>query len=159
DGERGGARGRRARASGGGRRARPGREPPLVGAVRSAAAGVPRRGPAAVRPRPGRGGAGVRPRVGAVRRFCRRRGPGAHVRGVGRVEGAADEVRLHARPRRRDREGADGGTDAMRPTELLHEAGQSLWLDNITRGMLTSGELSRYIDEYTITGLTSNPSI
>jgi transaldolase len=47
----------------------------------------------------------------------------------------------------------------MKPTEALHEAGQSLWLDNITRGMLTSGELGRYIDEYTITGLTSNPSI
>jgi len=47
----------------------------------------------------------------------------------------------------------------MRATEKLHEAGQSLWLDNITRGMLRSGELQRYIDTYTITGLTSNPSI
>ena len=42
---------------------------------------------------------------------------------------------------------------------MLHEAGQSLWLDNITRGMLERGDLRRYIDEYTITGLTSNPSI
>ena len=47
----------------------------------------------------------------------------------------------------------------MRATERLHELGQSLWLDNITRGMLDSGELARYIADYSITGLTSNPSI
>src|SRR5215470_19884772 len=41
----------------------------------------------------------------------------------------------------------------------LREAGQSLWLDNITRDLLTSGTLQRYIDELSITGLTSNPSI
>jgi len=37
--------------------------------------------------------------------------------------------------------------------------GQSLWLDNITRGLLTSGTLRRYRDDFSITGLTSNPSI
>jgi len=47
----------------------------------------------------------------------------------------------------------------MRPTHQLHDLGQSLWLDNITRGLLTSGTLRRYIDELSITGLTSNPSI
>jgi transaldolase len=41
----------------------------------------------------------------------------------------------------------------------LREAGQSLWLDNITRDLLTSGTLKRYIDEWSITGLTSNPTI
>src|SRR5262249_22932055 len=41
----------------------------------------------------------------------------------------------------------------------LREAGQSLWLDNITRHLLTSGTLKRYIDELSITGLTSNPTI
>jgi len=41
----------------------------------------------------------------------------------------------------------------------LREAGQSLWLDNITRDLLTSGRLKRYIDELSITGLTSNPTI
>src|ERR671923_2756316 len=41
----------------------------------------------------------------------------------------------------------------------LREAGQSLWLDNLTRHMLTSGTLKRYIDELSITGLTSNPTI
>lgn len=47
----------------------------------------------------------------------------------------------------------------MNPTRTLHDAGQSLWLDNITRGLLTSGTLARYIDELTVTGLTSNPTI
>ena len=47
----------------------------------------------------------------------------------------------------------------MKPTQQLHDLGQSLWLDNITRGLLESGTLRRYIDELSITGLTSNPSI
>lgn len=45
------------------------------------------------------------------------------------------------------------------PTEVLHELGQSLWLDNITRTMLDDGVIQRYVDEYSVTGLTSNPSI
>ena len=44
-------------------------------------------------------------------------------------------------------------------TTRLHDLGQSLWLDNITRGLLTSGTLRRYIDEWSVTGLTSNPTI
>ena len=44
-------------------------------------------------------------------------------------------------------------------TTQLHDLGQSLWLDNITRGLLTSGTLRRYIDEWSVTGLTSNPTI
>jgi transaldolase len=47
----------------------------------------------------------------------------------------------------------------MKPTQQLHNLGQSLWLDNITRGLLTSGTLRRYIDDFAVTGLTSNPSI
>jgi transaldolase len=47
----------------------------------------------------------------------------------------------------------------MKATEKLHEMGQSLWLDNITRGLLTSGTLRRYIRDFSITGLTSNPTI
>ena len=47
----------------------------------------------------------------------------------------------------------------MRATEILHEAGQSLWLDNITRSLLDNGTIQRYIDSYSVTGLTSNPSI
>jgi len=47
----------------------------------------------------------------------------------------------------------------MGPTQQLNEAGQSLWLDNITRDLLDSGTLQRYIDELSITGLTSNPTI
>jgi transaldolase len=44
-------------------------------------------------------------------------------------------------------------------TTSLHLIGQSLWLDNITRGLLTSGTLGRYIEEWSVTGLTSNPTI
>jgi transaldolase len=47
----------------------------------------------------------------------------------------------------------------MKATETLHDRGQSLWLDNITRELLQSGTLKRYIDEFSVTGLTSNPTI
>ena len=47
----------------------------------------------------------------------------------------------------------------MKATQLLHDEGQSLWLDNITRDLLDSGTLKRYIDELSVTGLTSNPTI
>src|SRR3974377_1916460 len=47
----------------------------------------------------------------------------------------------------------------MKATRILHELGQSLWLDNITRNLLRMGVLRRYIDEFSITGLTSNPTI
>jgi transaldolase len=47
----------------------------------------------------------------------------------------------------------------MKTTQVLHNLGQSIWLDNITRGLLDSGTLKRYIDELSVTGLTSNPTI
>jgi transaldolase len=47
----------------------------------------------------------------------------------------------------------------MKATQELHDLGQSLWLDNITRDLLDSGTLKRYIDEFSVTGLTSNPTI
>jgi transaldolase len=47
----------------------------------------------------------------------------------------------------------------MKATQLLHNLGQSIWLDNITRDLLDSGTLQRYIDELSVTGLTSNPTI
>jgi transaldolase len=47
----------------------------------------------------------------------------------------------------------------MKPTQQLHELGQSLWLDNITRQLLTTGTLKRYVDDLSVTGLTSNPTI
>jgi transaldolase len=55
--------------------------------------------------------------------------------------------------------GTDIGKEMMNATKRLHEMGQSLWLDNITRGLLTSGKLRRYIKEFSVTGLTSNPTI
>jgi transaldolase len=47
----------------------------------------------------------------------------------------------------------------MKTTQKLHDLGQSLWLDNITRGLLADGTLRRYIAELSVTGLTSNPTI
>ena len=47
----------------------------------------------------------------------------------------------------------------MKATQVLSDLGQSLWLDNLTRGMLRTGLLRRYIDELSVTGLTSNPTI
>jgi transaldolase len=47
----------------------------------------------------------------------------------------------------------------MNATRILHDLGQSLWLDKITRNLLRTGTLRRYIDELSVTGLTSNPTI
>ncbi|MBL9088421.1 MAG: transaldolase [Planctomycetia bacterium] len=47
----------------------------------------------------------------------------------------------------------------MKPTHAMHDLGQSLWLDNITRDLLDDGTLRRYVDEWSVTGLTSNPTI
>jgi transaldolase len=47
----------------------------------------------------------------------------------------------------------------MKATQALHNLGQSIWLDNITRDLLDSGTLARYIDDFSVTGLTSNPTI
>lgn len=54
-------------------------------------------------------------------------------------------------------DGVLGGT--LKATKQLHDSGQSLWLDNITRGILNDGTLESYIRDYSVTGLTSNPSI
>jgi transaldolase len=51
------------------------------------------------------------------------------------------------------------GWITMKATKALHDLGQSIWLDNITRQMLDSGTLAHYIDEMSVTGLTSNPTI
>ena len=47
----------------------------------------------------------------------------------------------------------------MKATQLLHNLGQSIWLDNITRDLLNSGTLKHYVTELSVTGLTSNPTI
>jgi transaldolase len=49
--------------------------------------------------------------------------------------------------------------EMMKATQWLHDNGQSIWLDNITRTLLDSGTLQKYIDEFSVTGLTSNPTI
>jgi len=57
------------------------------------------------------------------------------------------------------RGGATPPDVAMSPTGKLHDLGQSIWLDNITRDLLVSGTLQHYIDKLSVTGLTSNPTI
>jgi transaldolase len=47
----------------------------------------------------------------------------------------------------------------MSVTRKLHDLGQSIWLDNLTRGLLNNGALERYINEFSVTGITSNPTI
>ena len=47
----------------------------------------------------------------------------------------------------------------MKAAQILHDLGQSLWLDNITRNLLRTGMLRHYIEELSVTGLTSNPTI
>jgi transaldolase len=68
-------------------------------------------------------------------------------------EGFANAVERFILPR------AEPARDVLKPTGQLHRLGQSLWLDNITRDLLSSGTLQRYIDELSVTGLTSNPTI
>jgi transaldolase len=58
-----------------------------------------------------------------------------------------------------DPDGKSEMDDIMQATRKLHDLGQSLWLDNITRELLDQGTLRRYIDDLCITGLTSNPTI
>src|SRR5215831_17479238 len=60
---------------------------------------------------------------------------------------------------RRRRESDINRGNKMKATQILHELGQSLWLDNITRDLLDSGTLSHYINDLSVTGLTSNPTI
>src|SRR5262247_1515851 len=69
-------------------------------------------------------------------------------------------MRMRGTAHERDvlKSGRDRGDD-MKATRILHDLGQSLWLDNITRNLLRTGVLRRYIDEFSVTGLTSNPTI
>jgi len=69
-------------------------------------------------------------------------------------EGFANAVDQYILPRARP-----AGTDVLKATGQLHRLGQSLWLDNITRDLLSSGTLQHYIDDLSVTGLTSNPTI
>src|SRR5215510_6046784 len=77
-----------------------------------------------------------------------RHSPCAHVQRAGRRQS----------PRERNHFANQRG-DTMKATELLHNIGQSIWLDNITRDLLETGTLKKYIEELSVTGLTSNPTI
>jgi transaldolase len=69
-------------------------------------------------------------------------------------EGFANAVEQYILPR-----AEPAGGSAVKATGQLHRLGQSLWLDNITRDLLDSGTLKRYVEELSVTGLTSNPTI
>ena len=69
-------------------------------------------------------------------------------------EGFANAVERYILPK-----AAPAGTDVLKATGQLHRLGQSLWLDNITRDLLTSGTLQHYITNLSVTGLTSNLTI
>src|SRR4029077_16544874 len=74
------------------------------------------------------------------------------------------EIPLHPPPANPGVTSAGGASplaegEIMKATAKLHDLGQSLWLDNITRDLLESGTLARYIAELSVTGLTSNPTI
>ena len=115
---------------------------------------------------PGRDRAGVDARLGPLRRRRRRGRRHAHVRRVRAAEAAAQEVRLHARTRwpqvARDRVAvarARREEVTMKATEKLHEPGRACGSTTSPASMLDSGQIQRYIDNYSVTGLTSNPSI
>jgi transaldolase len=69
-------------------------------------------------------------------------------------EGFANAIERYILPR-----AVPAGGPAVKPTGQLHRLGQSLWLDNITRELLAKGTLKRYINDLSVTGLTSNPTI
>ena len=69
-------------------------------------------------------------------------------------EGFANAVDKYILPR-----AESAGTDVLKATGQLHRLGQSLWLDNITRDLLSRGTVRHYIDNLSVTGLTSNPTI
>src|SRR4029079_13557862 len=79
------------------------------------------------------------------------------------ISGSGCDDRSDFRPHEVRRDGAAPRCaierNPMKATNLLHDAGESIWLDNITRALLTKGTLSRYIADLSITGLTSNPTI
>src|SRR6476469_2113256 len=116
---------------------------------------LPRPGAAAERHRPRLGRGGLDDGLGSLRWNRWRKDRDAHVWHLGAAERRSNQVRLHPRPGGRSRKGAA----LMKPTAKLHEAGQSLWLDNITRTMLADGTLEGYIKDLSVTGLTSNPTI
>src|SRR5690606_34287492 len=87
--------------------------------------------------------------------------PGAPIPRPSWRPGNGGMIRGRKTARPADKHGADTGTgNAMNANlQRLRELGQSLWLDNITRKLLDDGTLERWIDEYGLTGLTSNPTI
>src|SRR5579864_7577226 len=72
---------------------------------------------------------------------------------------AVDRLRIYSDRRNFRQRIRDHRRGPMKATQLLHNLGQSIWLDNITRDLLNSGTFARYVTELSVTGLTSNPTI
>ena len=165
DGDRVGGphRERRRQAARGRRHAGTTRVDALPRPLRRAGPGLPRQHPPAGRPRAGVGRGGEPDRLASLgRRPRRRRGDGG-LRRLRAREGPLRALRLHRRGDRRARQGGAGpGMSATAVNErlaALTAAGTSVWLDQIRRGMIESGELARMVAEDSLGGVTSNPAI
>src|SRR5580700_7468001 len=70
-----------------------------------------------------------------------------------------DRIQIYSDARNFRQRIFDHQRGVMKATQLLHNLGQSIWLDNITRDLLNSGTLTHYVNNLSVTGLTSNPTI
>ena len=136
DRQRGGAGARGAREAGLRRGSLSRGQHALLGALRAPGAELSGRGAPAGDPGEGLGRGGLYAGLGPIRRSRGSEDRDAHLRLLRTPEGRTEQVRVHPRQGGRD---SQGGTWTMKPTEQLHELGQSLWLDNITRTMLDDG--------------------
>src|SRR5205807_601531 len=153
---------RRRRPAGGGRDRHAGGVGALPGPLRRAGRGLPRLGAAAGLPRPPGGGGGRAAELVALGGGRGRRPGHDHVRRVRPPEGPVRALRVHPGERRRAGEEVDmsvPGTQVNPRLAALTEAGVSVWLDQIRRSLIESGELQRLIDEDCLRGITANPSI
>src|SRR5581483_6821150 len=163
---------RRIREAQAGRHCGAGRQPAVLGALRAAGSGLSRSGTAARGPRARMRRDGLGDRLGSLCRRHRRRDRHAHVRLLRAAQGSAREVRLRARARARGGERADRPhpketpmkTERQRkpdanPLESLHECGQAVWLDFLSRRFIAEGGLRRLVEHDRLAGVTSNPTI
>ena len=135
--------------------------------LRRAGPGLPRQRPAAGGPRPRRRRGGQPDRLAPVGRRPRRRRRDGGLRRLRAREGPLRALRVHRRGRRRARPGGSRkDSERMSVTPQVNErlaaltaAGTSVWLDQIRRGMIESGELARMVEEDSLRGVTSNPAI
>ena len=148
------------------------RQHAVMGAVRAAGSDVPRQRAATERHGARIGRDGLGDRLGPLCRPDRRQDRHAYIRLLGAAQGPAHQVRLHAGQGACRREGADREVQrndtmnvqvktktSVNPLRLLHDHGQAVWLDFLSRRFIAEGGLKKLIDQDGLTGVTSNPSI